>query len=198
MKNKKFLSVFLCLALMFLSSCITKSLWSNKHYLERINQFLIGADGRYIVLIADRYHYVFTDNSGILKTILSLKQRDTLIINIDKTTLKIDSNNDISGNMVFSGPFNLLPLEDIGTLSAIGIKPHGDEVTITLRIVGRRYLAKYIGDLPVLQTSYLIPIYYGDSNIAKGIGKAAITPVAVGLDAVLLIGKIIVSPLMME
>jgi hypothetical protein len=198
MKNKKFLTNLICLLALFLnSSCLTKALWGDKHYDERINQFLVGQDGRYVILISSRYHYVLTDSSGILKEILALRQRDVLVIDPDQTNLKLESNNDIHGDLVIKGPFSLLPLEDIGILTSLGIRPsQRDEISIRIRVNGRRYQAKYLGEgVPVLPTSYVIPVYYSDSNLVKGIGKAAITPIAIGLDAVLTIGKIIVFPL---
>jgi hypothetical protein len=194
MKNKKIITTLFCfLSLLMLSSCLTKALWGNKSYQERISQFLVGEDGRYVVLISPSFHYVFTDNTGILKIILGLKQRDVLSIDPRRTTLKLSSNNDINGDIVVSGPFSLLPVEDIGVLSSLGIRPNNrDEVTIRIRVAGRRYQAKYLGSAPTLATDFMIPIYYSDENLVKGIGKAAITPIAVGLDAVLLIGKVMV------
>lgn len=197
---KKFITnLFLCLSLLLSSSCITKFIWGDKSYEERIEQFFAGADGRYIVFVGRDYHYIFTDNSGLLKTVLSLKQQGVLTINLDKTHLRLDANNDIAGDFVMSGPFNLLPIEDRGVLQSLRIYPDKrDDVTIKVRLTGRRYVAKYLGSnsLPTLgNSSYTLPIYYSDSGIVKGIGKAAVTPIAVGLDAVLFIGKVIVYPL---
>lgn len=196
--TKTLTNLFLCLALLLSSSCVTKYIWGDKSYEERIDQFLAGADGRYIVFVGQDYHYIFTDNTAILKTVLSLRQQGILTINLDKTHLKLNSNNDIAGDFVMSGPFNLLPVEDRGVLQALGFRPDKyDNVTIKVKLSGRRYVAKYLGsNLPSLSTNaYTMPIYYNDSGIVKGVGKAAITPIAVGLDAVLFIGKIVVYPL---
>ena len=193
MKNKKILAALL--SLLLLTSCVTKAIWGSKSYEERINQFLVGEDGRYVVLISSRFHYVLTDGTGILKTILSLKQRDVLTIDSKKSDLELSSNNDMSGDLVISGPFSILPPEDRDILRNLGIGPDRyDVVSIRIKLNGRRYQAKYLEGLPLLNTSYIIPIHYRDSNLVKDMGKAAITPVAVGLDAVLLIGKIIIYP----
>lgn len=198
MKIKKFLtSIFLCSSLLLSTSCITKFIWGDKSYREQINQFFIGADGRYVAMLGDEYHYVFSDNSGILKTILSFKQQGVLTINVAKSHLKLYENNDVKGTLVMDGPFSILDREDAKTLTRLGFKPdRHDRITVEMELTGRRYAAKYLNqNLAKVNTSHVITIYYSDSNAVKDVGKVAITPIAVGLDAVLLIGKIVISPL---
>jgi hypothetical protein len=192
---KKIHYFLLCCLFLFNTSCITKYLWSDEVYYETINQFLLGADGRYVVLIGPDYHYILTDERGIFQKILALKQENTLWINPEKSYLKLDENNEIKGYLTIDGPFGLLPVEDAGTLMSLGFRPNKkDEVTIKIELSGRRYSARYLGQAIRANTSYKIPIRYYDSSTAKDIGKAAITPITVGVDAVLLIGKIIILP----
>ena len=198
MKNKKlFQKLAICLALLCLSSCITKALWSDSFYEERINHFLVGADGRYVVLIGDQFHYVFTDNSGLLREIMSLKQRDFLSINNEKSHLKLDSENNVVGKLVANGPFSIMPQEDKYLLQSFGVMPDkNDEVSITMQASGRRYVAKYLGpNVTTFNRFHLLRIYYSDNALMKGVGKAAVTPISVTLDAILLIGKVIIYPL---
>lgn len=196
MSRKILHSLILCLTALMLSSCVTSYMWGDKKYDEKIDQFFIGADGRYVVFVSPEYHYIFTDNSGNLARILSLKQKNILTINKKKSHLKLDSNNDIKGPLVFEGPFSILPVEDIAALQSMGFRPDKrDNVSIKLELTGRRYAAKYVGQSSVLETNNQISIYYNDSGLVKGMGKAAITPVTVTLDAVLLIGKIVVYPM---
>ena len=65
-------NLILLLALIFQTSCITQYIWGDKSYTEEIEQFFVGSDGRSIALIGSKYHYVFSDNSGLLKNFLSL------------------------------------------------------------------------------------------------------------------------------
>mgnify|MGYP000411471207 FL=1 len=109
----KIYKIFFCLILFFTSSCITKSLWSGKIYDESINQFLIGEDGRYIVMIGGQYHYVFADESRVLSRIVLLKQKGIITIDYKKTLLKLDKNNEIKGYLILEGQFSNLPIEDI-------------------------------------------------------------------------------------
>lgn len=196
---RRILSYFLicCVALSISSCTITKALWGRSGYDETIRQFFVSADGRYIVLIGTSYHYVLTDGSNALKTVMSLKQRESLKMDETKTELEIDKNNDIRGSFVLEGPFSMLTPEDMASLRAIGMTPDRyDNVSITIKISGRRYLPRYLGNgISNLTSPYKIRVFYNNSNIAKSVGKAAVTPIAVGLDAVLMVGKVILFPL---
>lgn len=195
--RKILLNLFLCIGLLSLSSCtVTKYIWGDNHYKEHIDQFLVGADGRYVALVGEKYHYVFSDNSGTLKEVLALNQRGVLRIDVKQTHLKLGRNNNIRGHLVITGPFSILPAQDRRTLIFLGLKPDkNDDITIELDLVGKRYLSRYLGhntSRPT-NTSYNITIYYKEkSSVTKDVGKAAITPIAVTLDAVLLIGKVVV------
>lgn len=196
MRQIKTILTILLLITTIASCTLTSALWEKKSYDETITQFFVSADGRYIVLIGAGYHYVLTDNSNVLRTVLSLKNNDALEINPEETYLEIDDNN-ISGELVLEGSFNVLSSEDMIALRKVGIKPDSyDGVAVTVKISGRRYLPRYLGNAASsLKFPYSLKIRYGNSSVAKNVGKAAITPVTVSLDAVLMIGKIIIFPL---
>lgn len=190
--------LLLCSALLLSSSCITKYVWGDKKYEEVVDKFFVGADGRYVVLVGGEFHYVFSDDNGLLKTILSLKQRGILTVDEKKTYMKLENNNDVAGFFVIEGPFSILPPEDSYLLTSLGYRPDKhDRISIKIKLTGRRYQSRYLNQMASEpgSTSYRIPIYYHDSNLVKDVGKIAVTPVAVTLDAVLLIGKIIVYPM---
>ena len=192
----KFLTkILLILCLFVQQSCLTKALWSGKFYDENITQFFVGSDGRYVALLGSSYHYVLTDNSGIFKTILSLKQKGVLSVDQGKTSFDLDKNNNIKGKIVIHGPHSLLPTEDIVALQALGISPKSDdEVVISVKLTGRRYAAKYLNsEIVRSDTSYKFKVYYDDPSLVRGVGKAAVTPITVAADAVLLIGKVVVG-----
>ncbi len=194
---KKFwLRLFLCCTLLTQSSCLTQYVWGDKSYEDDIEQFFVAADGRSIALIGTKYHYVFLDKSAMLRNILSLKQKSILTINTKKTHLKLDSNNNISGDFVLEGPASILPREDLRALESWGFKKNDDDlITVKLKLNGRRYAPRYLSqNVAKLNEFYTLQIYYSDSNVVKDVGKVAITPVAVTLDAVILIGKAVVYP----
>lgn len=195
---KKFYKTHIFVALLLLlNGCITKALWGDKRYDEKIDQILIGADQRYMILVSADFHYVFTDDSGVLRSILSLKNKNSLTMNTQKTYIKLHARNELDSDFAFEGYADSLVPEDLYTLEALGFKSDKNgNINVSLKLHGRRYAAKYLGqNMSTISANYVIPIYYTDSNLAKGIGKAAITPLAVTLDAVLLIGKVMVYPL---
>lgn len=195
---KKTRAAFLILSLLCLSSCITKALWGDRSYDEEIKQFYVGSDGRYVVLVSPQYHYIFTDNSGDLNKILSLKQQGVLTLS-PETFLHVDEYNNIKGDIILSGPYDLLPQEDMIKLQMMGFLPQrNNKITAKLKLSGRRYSARYISQNPAaeLHNSFQIKVSYQDHiGFAEGVGKAAITPVAMTLDAALLIGKVALYPL---
>ena len=135
----------LLLALLFLqASCVTKALWGDKQYQEKINQIFVGTDGRYVVFVSDQYHYIFTDNSDVLRTLLSLSKN---VIAIDKkeTYLKLSSSNDLKGTLVIKGSTASLTIDDIYLLRKAGIYPdRNGELFVRVNVSGRRYGAKYL------------------------------------------------------
>lgn len=192
----KFLTKILLISLLvFTNSCITKAIWGNRSYVEEIGQFYVGNDGRYIVLIGPNYHYVFTDNSGMLKNILSLEQRGILTINDKETYIKLENDNSLSGYITFKGPYSVLPATDMYKLQSLGIYPNKkDDAVVKINVVGRRYVARDLGFKTPTASNFIRVRYTKDTSVFGGVGKAAITPVAVTLDAVLLIGKVAMIP----
>lgn len=195
--RKCIINIFLLILLLASSSCVTKFVWGKKKYTENITQLLIGERGQYIVLIGKEYHYVLTDETGNLATVLGLRQEELLKINIRKTYLKILNNNLLKGRVVINGPFNILPIKDIALLRARGLREDKrGNIEVKMAVQGKRYRARPLGDrFSGLGGVYKIPVYYSsDSNVMKDAGRMAITPLAVSLDAVILIGKAIVYP----
>jgi hypothetical protein len=188
----KITHLFLVLVLFVQSSCVTQALWGDKSYEEKITQFFVGSDGRYVVLVGEKYHYIFADNSGVLKVILSSGRNNALTIKPDQSYLKLSSGNEVKGDLVMGGPSSLLSGEELQALEPLGIRPNAKgDLLVYINLSGRRYAAKYLGDgLSRSNTAQIITIYYRDSNLVKNVGKIAVTPIAVGLDAVLLIGKV--------
>jgi hypothetical protein len=188
----KITHLFLILVLFVQSSCVTQALWGDKSYEEKITQFFVGSDGRYVVLVGEKYHYIFADNSGVLKVILSSGRNNALTIKPDQSYLKLSSGNEVKGDLVMGGPSSLLSAEELQALERLGVRPNAKgDLLVYINLSGRRYAAKYLGDgLNRSNTTQIITIYYRDSNLVKNVGKIAVTPIAVGLDAVLLIGKV--------
>ncbi len=188
--------ILLILSLISLSSCLTNFLWGARTYREEINNFYVGSDGRYVVLMGPQYHYVFTDNSGMLKEILSLQKSRALAL-ASETTFDLDENNNVAGEIILSSEADMLSAQDAFKLQSMGFYPNSkNKINVKLKLQGRRYSARYLGSVAAEKVDrYYININYRqDVGVADGVGKAAITPVAMTLDAALLIGKVVIYP----
>jgi hypothetical protein len=189
--------LMLILILLQVSSCVTNFLWGARSYREEITQFLVGSDGRYVVLMGPEHHYVFTDNSGVLREILPIQQSKILTLKTENS-FELDKNNNITGSLVLTGPFDLLPAQDAFKLQSLGFLPNrNNQIEIKIDVEGRRYSARYLGNVASqnLSQQYFMKVNYREDNGVVGtVGKAAITPVAVTLDAALLIGKVAIYP----
>jgi hypothetical protein len=200
MRKKIGVTISIILILLSTSSCVTNFLWGARSYNEEITKFYIGEDGRYIVLIGPQYHYVFTDNSGALSAVLSLQQKNLLRMKEETNSFELDNNNNIEGSLTLTGDFDLIPQQDVINLQVLGFTPNKyNEIPITLNLKGRRYSAKYLqkNTSQNLQHRYFIKVSYRKNTaLITGVGKAAVTPIAVTLDAALLIGKVAIFPFM--
>ncbi len=194
---KKIICKFLLvLTLILTSSCLTKALWGDKHYKESVEQFFVSEDGTYFVLIGKEYHYVLNENSGVLREIFNLKNKAAFTIIPEKSHLKLLSNNTISGYITLEAEPVLMPQDEVIKLQRKGFRTNTDGIfSIKLNLSGRRYISKYLGAKApsAIDTNLEFKIYYdsNDKNLAKDVGKVAITPIAVTLDAVILIGKVV-------
>lgn len=183
-------------AFLLLASCgLTKSMWDKK-YDETFRQFLVSKDGQYVVFLGKNYHYIFTDNSSAIKELLLWPNRNCLFINVEKTFLKLDLKNNVTGHVVIESFFNRLPHDDYEFLRSLGFRSeNGKALSMKINLVGKRYLPRDdLGKhLPELDRTYILPIRYS-STFWGNIGKVALTPITVAADATILIGEIVLHP----
>ncbi|MBU6139967.1 MAG: hypothetical protein KGP29_00215 [Proteobacteria bacterium] len=195
MKTKKFL---LTLLLVTISSCaLTSAMW-NKKYNDTIRNFFVSADGKYIAFLGQNFHYVLSDDSNILKLILSWNGRSAIFINTEKTELRLDRNNNISGDVVIECfESKTLLKEDRVLLTSLGFRRnnYNGELTLRLKISGKRYLPRsdVVYGVSSLRRFYVISIKQG-RGVGASIAMTALTPITVTVDGVILLGKIILMP----
>ena len=195
----KFLKLkYLCLVviLLFCVSCLTKKVW-NQSYKENFNQFLISQNGKMVVFLGSKYHYIFHDNSKTLERLLKWPNRRNLFINTQETKFKLSKRNIVTGYVTVESFYNTMPAQDHEFLRALGFRRKDKYLApkIKLMMKGKRYLPRAdLGyNIPQFQRSYMIPIYYKGDTI-DNIKKVAITPITIAADSTFIIGKIILSP----
>lgn len=190
-----FLSLLLLISL---SSCVTQALWSAKTYEENIKQLFVGSDEQHVVLTGEQYHYILKDNSDRLKTILSLGKSGVFEIDQDNSLFRLKLNQNVEYTLSMIAKVSAFSDEEIQILKSGGIWPDtSGTVAFRVTLTGKRYDTKYLGHefAAVGQFNHKITVRYHDSNFVKNVGKIVVTPIAVGLDVIVLIGKVVISPL---
>ncbi|MFM7620098.1 MAG: hypothetical protein ACKO47_00640 [Alphaproteobacteria bacterium] len=198
---KKILNSFILLTwlLINLGSCketITQKIWSDNFFNEVFYEFLISKDGQFIIFLNNQYHYVFNDHLGKIKQlILWKKSRELLHINIDKTELNIDKDNNLLGNVVVDADITSLNKNDLNLLRNIGFEKNNDKMTIIFRVFGKRYLStsQITNHVGRLSAPYNIRVFYQLKTKQK-IAKASLTPITILLDSLYISGSILSFP----
>lgn len=177
------------------TSCITKAVWRNSSYDEKIEKFLIDTNGVPVTFIGNNgYYYKLSDRTGILRTVLLLKQKGMLTPEKGENYLKLFPNNDVSGKFIIKGPFNILPPSDINSLNKVGLRGNlRDEIRIEIDLIGRRYPLQYLGDAQhhasTTYKAYDVPVYFNDHTVLGDTARVLVTPATLVLDVVGLLGK---------
>lgn len=190
----------------FLSmGCVTKSVLQSEHayypYKERIISFYINPKGNEVVFIGQKYHYIF--NNDTPKFIDMLRNKEFL--NLQQNNLEIRTR--IHGEnleRVYSditvkiSKIGLTPQQNSWLTSRRYTNIYFPEALYVnnYRIGGKRYLSNPQVNQSVKKLNQPIDLEIEESHIAKGdtLRKIAMTPLAVGADAVLVVGAVILSP----
>ncbi len=192
---KKFIIYFLSTVL--LGGCTTISLWErNPTYTDSINLFLATEDGKKIVFIGEKYHYIF-DGHKSLKRILLWKDRALLEAKLDEKFI-VDSSNNISGNLRVICQCKNATAAQISWIENTGFKKaqvsgtQSDEkenYILEIQLSGIRYLAKVLtlDKYAKLNKPYTVVIEEPKST-AGVIGRAIFTPIVVAADGIVTIG----------
>jgi hypothetical protein len=193
-KNK--IKIFCLLTAVFLSSCtVTKGLW-NRSYNETFKQFLVSNDGKLVVFLGKNYHYIFSDESGVMKELLFWGRRDLVFVDVEKTSLEVDEKNDVTGYVTIESFYTKLPRKEEIFLESIGFRAQESKpLSLRIKLVGTRYLPRddlgYY--LPQLDRTYTVSVRYPVSFFKK-MAKVVLTPITVAADATILLGKIVLQP----
>jgi len=190
---KRLINSILCL--MLLSSCATHSLWnSSNRYSERVKGFLITKTGDKMVVIGDKYHYVFPVNSELKNILISKKRK---LIRPRFTGFKVDENNKITGK--FHLHFHARFEDDSEWLEELGfsirrVTTNGNTSYIYKGVLdGKRYKAdKKVRIKESFRRSYRLSITEPEGG-ADTVKKILATPVTLTVDGLLLIGGAVLS-----
>lgn len=190
--------IFFTFSSITFSSCsnLTKKLWEPKHYEEEFKHFLINQRYGFVAFLTQKYHYVFSDNSNLMKSILSWQDRRVLYIDADASELHVNKNNEVRGDiMIRSFNENLMPFRE-AQLFKYGFRKDKNGWFLKLKIFGTRYKSNpnVQGVLPQLDLSYKIKVYT-DLNKGEVLKDVLLTPLTITADGIITIGKILLLPM---
>lgn len=89
--------LFSLIIIILFTSCTTKELWSNASYHTPIEKFLISEDKKTLVVVGDKYHYIFPLDNNLKEILLSNKRK---LLKVFFQSFKISSNNTIAGSYI--------------------------------------------------------------------------------------------------
>ncbi len=191
------LRVLIVAALIFATSCeVTRALWED-NYKESIRQFLVSKDGRYIVFLGKKYHYIFADQSGVIDELLRLDQDHVVLIVPEITELAVDGKNNIEGHLgIKTFDLNLTSEQRI-FLFSLGFKQEKEQGDLMLKLPlkGKRYrgvesVNEYYS---ALEEKCEIEIHHQATPL-RDLEKIALTPLTLVADTLFLSKEIVMAP----
>ena len=179
---KSFLIVILIIT--NLTSCRTLTIWINRDYVENFNQFLTTKDGKKIVILGNKFHYIFDDESSFLIKLLSWENR--LKLEITDYKFKIINFNKITGSITIkSKPDVVLNEQEITYLRELDFIQDGNFFKKDINLFGTRYSPKKDVNYQIkgsFSKDYVVRIEIDDFvDTAK---KIAVTPIAIVADGI--------------
>ena len=193
---RKFIQIFLVSLLLLQTGCLTKMLWDDS-YEETFKYFLISENGKYVVMIGRNYHYVLDDELGVIQELLNWDDRNLIKINIDKTHFVVDKNNSVKGYVMIDTVYNNINTQQEAFLLSLGFKQDDLKyMSFKIKLKGARYVPRTDNFEKIakhLSRTYIIPVH-NQQSFGKRVGEAALTPVTIVADSILLFGKVLLMP----
>ncbi|MGE4396673.1 MAG: hypothetical protein AB7D34_04350 [Sulfurimonas sp.] len=180
------LTIVIALLLCGCTQTQTDKLWSAPTYTENINQFLIHPENQSLIIIGEKYHYIFNKDSA---------SRDILVWNGRKNLHANFYDFEVNAKNIVTGTYSLAFDSKAATVSEINwLKNNGFEINEngfyrkTLKVSGTRYLAKNdeFRNAGHLNKQYPITIKRPNSTY-ETIVNTAFTPITVTMDGIYMI-----------
>jgi hypothetical protein len=194
MDRRQILAIGIASSSMQLSGCVTSRLHETTSYTERIGGVFVSSDRKSIVILGEKYHYIFDAPSQVLAALDPILHPE--IRKAEFSSFNVNSNNEIYGsvNLYASGKLN--KQQEELALKAGFIFNGSDQAQARVRMQGKRYRAKE-SEKPVVQRlnkEYFVTVNE-DPSIAGAALKVAATPVAIAADGALILGAVVLSPI---
>ena len=172
------------LAFLSTAGCFTPMLYGPHKYDETALSFYVTEDGSKLVVLGEKYHYIFDDVSPSLKHILlsPLELRTLVVANL--TNFSVDSDNVVTGNYTLS---LLETASEAHRRSAIAAGFAVPELTLSGQLKGLRYSAEGFRLPEADRQTFSHPYVASVEEPRSMTTKILLTPLAVTADGVLIL-----------
>ncbi|WP_244289299.1 hypothetical protein [Burkholderia puraquae] len=178
-----------------LSGCFTPALYENhdETYVEHVSAFMITKDGKKLVVLGERYHYIF-DLPDKLRPVLAASYRKSLHTSFGR--FRVDGSD-------VTGQYHTVLSKDATdderqAATADGFGASRTRIELDGNVAGKRYSTegftlKPDGTAQAFNERYTVVIDEAPSAFAKGLRILA-TPITVAADGVLVLGGVLLLP----
>jgi hypothetical protein len=185
----------LILSLMLVSCThFTKDMWKKPNYQEEIAAFLLTEDGKTLVVIGEKYHYIFEIDDTLKKILLSDQRK---LIKPEFKQFEVDRDNEVSGRILLK--YSSKNLDDYFMITKLGFSSdwHGRNYFFTKQLKGKRYTTnKEINTAFNFNHPYSINIRRPPS-MGAAVGKVLLTPITVALDGAVTVASVPLFPIIL-
>lgn len=181
------------LALLSTAGCdaapFTKMLYEPRHYDETALAFYVTEDGSRLVVVGEKYHYIFDDVSPSLGHILLSPLELRTVVAAGLTDFSVDSDNVVTGNYTLS----LLDTASEGQRSsAIAAGFTVPDLTLSGQLKGQRYRAEGFRLPEADRRTFAHPYVVSVAEPRSMATKVLLTPLAVTADGVLIAAVVLI------
>lgn len=171
-------------AIISLCSCAElKDLWTSHKYVEHISHVLRTEDGSKIVIVGDKYHYVFI-NQHSLSELIKWEQKNILEFKFNEH-FKLSPQNKLTGNYIVTCKCNNATHEQINWLRSKGFNQSSDKQFAYYRedsISGTLYLSNNTDLSKYEKINKKYEVTVESRHAFDTLAKIAFTPVALVID----------------
>lgn len=194
--------MFAALAIFISMGCMTSAVLHNKEYKnsqykENIEAFLISQDGKKMVFISDKYHYILNTDQQ-LALLLAHKDEDGVRFLIDKGSYRVSDNRATARFSATIDPIKNPALAELFGYAKWKTRSNAKDMWLSFNLYGERYLASKTINSVVTPMVYPVEITINESQSTTTIGgtvkKIALTPIALVGDVLMIGGVIIILP----
>lgn len=186
--RRKILAMLGVVAPLLLNGCITPQLFENRSYRENVSSVLISADEKNVVVITDKYHYIFSAPDTLVRTLKSSLHKN---VAAKINTFHVDENGSTFGRVDLTVD-DKSTAQELNEAISYGFTKSGNGAYAILQLEGMRYDKNNISpqlESQKLRKPYLV-IVTEPQTVGEKAVKVLITPITLAADGALVIGAI--------